>query len=51
MGLEEVRCRFRELEDPREQVNVKHSLESVVVIAITGILVGAAGPTSIAVWA
>ena len=51
VGLEEVLCHFRELEDPREPINIKHSLESVIVIAIMGILAGAAGPTSIAEWA
>ncbi len=51
VGLEEVLCHFRELEDPREPINIKHSLESVVVISIMGILAGAAGPTSIAEWA
>lgn len=51
VGLEEVLCHFQELEDPREPINIKHSLESVVVIAIMGILAGAAGPTSIAEWA
>ena len=51
VGLEEELFHFRELEDPREPINIKHSLESVVVIAIMGILAGAAGPTSIAEWA
>ena len=51
LGLEEVLCHFQELEDPREPINIKHSLESVIVIAIMGILAGAAGPTSIAEWA
>ena len=51
MGLEEVLCHYLELEDPREPIHIKHSIESVVVIAIMGILAGAAGPTSIAEWA
>ena len=51
LGLEEVLCHFQELEDPREPINIKHSFESVIVIAIMGILAGAAGPTSIAEWA
>ena len=50
-GLEKVLVRFRDLEDPLEPITIKHSLESVVVIAIMGILAGAAGPTSIAEWA
>ena len=50
MGLEEVLCHFQELEDPREPINIRHTIESVVVIAIVGILTGAAGPTSIAEW-
>ena len=51
VGLEEVLCHFQELEDPREPINIKHSIESVVVIANMGILASAAGPTSIAEWA
>ena len=51
MGLDEVLCHFRELEDLREPNNIKHSIKSVIVIAIMGILAGAAGPTSIAEWA
>ena len=47
MGLEEVLCHFQEL----EAIHIKLSLESFVVIAIMGILAGAAGPTSIAEWA
>ncbi len=49
--LEKVLCHFHELEDPREPINLKQPLPSVVVIAIMGILAGAAGPTSIAEWA
>ena len=51
LGLEEVLCHFHELEDPREPINIRHPLVSVVVIAIMGILAGASGPTSIAEWA
>ena len=51
IGLEEITCHFHELEDPRCKINQKHPLVSVVVIAIMGVLAGAAGPTSIARWA
>lgn len=51
IGLEEIVCHFHELEDPREPINIHHPLESVIVIAIMGILAGASGPTSIADWA
>lgn len=50
-SMEEVLCHFEELEDPRSEVNRRHPLESVVVIAIMGILAGASGPTGIATWA
>ena len=26
LGLEEVLCHFQEIEDPREPINIKHSL-------------------------
>jgi DDE_Tnp_1-associated len=42
---------FDELEDPRSNINVKHPLVSVVVIAMMGVLAGANGPTAIAKWA
>lgn len=51
IGLEEVLCHFQELEDPREPINIRHPLVSVVVIAIMAVLAGASGPTSIAEWA
>lgn len=50
-SMEEVLCHFEELEDPRSEVNRRHPLVSVVVIAIMGILAGASGPTGIATWA
>lgn len=50
-SMEEVFCHFEELEDPRSEINRKHPLVSVVVIAIMGILAGASGPTGIATWA
>lgn len=51
IGLEEVLCHFHELEDPREPINIRHPLASIVVIAIMAVLAGASGPTSIAEWA
>jgi predicted transposase YbfD/YdcC len=51
VGLDEVLAYFDELEDPRDTVNRKHPLASVVVIALMAVLSGAGGPTAIARWA
>lgn len=51
IGLDEVICHFAELEDPRSEINLRHPLVSVVVIALMGVLAGAGGPTAIARWA
>ena len=50
-GLDEVVAYFQELEDPRSEINRKHPLTSVVVIALIAVLAGASGPTAIARWA
>ena len=50
-SVDEVVRHFEELEDPRSEVNLKHPLVSVVVIALMAVLAGAAGPTAIAKWA
>src|SRR3954451_12142857 len=50
-GLDEVVAYFQDLEDPRSEINRKHPLGSVVVIALIAVLAGAAGPTAIARWA
>jgi predicted transposase YbfD/YdcC len=50
-GLDEVVAYFQELEDPRSEINRKHPLASVVVIALVAVLAGASGPTAIARWA
>src|SRR5215831_12725122 len=49
--LDEVVKYFHELEDPRSEINRKHPLVSVVVIAVMAVLAGASGPTAIAKWA
>ena len=49
--LDEILGYFDELEDPRDTVNRKHPLVSVVVIAMMAVLSGAGGPTAIAKWA
>lgn len=49
--MDEVLCHFEELEDPRSEINRRHPLGSVVVIAIMGVLAQASGPTGIAMWA
>jgi len=51
VGLEEVVQHFEELEDPRSEINRRHPLGSVVVIAVMAVLAGAGGPTAIARWA
>ena len=42
---------FAHLEDPRSHVNRRHRLVDVLVIAVIGVVAGADGPTSIALWA
>src|SRR5205085_2361710 len=49
--LDEVVGYFDELEDPRSEINQKHPLSSVVVMAMLAVLAGAGGPTAIARWA
>jgi predicted transposase YbfD/YdcC len=51
VSLDEVVGYFDELEDPRSEINQKHPLASVVVIAMLAVLAGAGGPTAIARWA
>ena len=51
IGLDEVIVHFSELEDPRSEINRRHPLVSVVVIALMAVLAGASGPTAIAKWA
>jgi predicted transposase YbfD/YdcC len=51
VDLEAVLAHFRELEDPRSSINLRHPLASVVSIAVMAVLAGASGPTSIARWA
>src|SRR6201988_1275577 len=51
IGLDEVVRHFEKLEDPRCEVNLRHPLVSVVVIALLAVLAGAGGPTAIARWA
>ena len=51
ISLDEVIGYFDTLQDPRSDVNQKHPLVSVVVIALLAVLAGAGGPTAIAKWA
>jgi predicted transposase YbfD/YdcC len=51
VGLDEIIGYFDDLEDPRDTVNRKHPLVSVVIIAMMAVLGGAGGPTAIARWA
>lgn len=49
--LDEIVESFATLEDPRSEINRRHPLPSVLVIAVLAVLAGAAGPTAIARWA
>ena len=49
--LDEIAASFATLEDPRSEINLRHPLPSVLVIAVLAVLAGAAGPTAIARWA
>jgi predicted transposase YbfD/YdcC len=49
--LDEIVAAFAILEDPRSQINRRHPLPSILVIAVLAVLAGAAGPTAIARWA
>ena len=51
ISLDEIVLHFAASEDPRTDVNVKHPLVSVIVIAVMAVLAGAGGPTAIAKWA
>src|SRR5271166_2474108 len=51
IGIDEIVRHFEELEDPRSEVNLRHPLLSVVVIALLAVLAGAGGPTAITQWA
>src|SRR5271166_2232613 len=51
IGIDEIVRHFEELEDPRSEINLRHPLLSVVVIALLAVLAGAGGPTAIAQWA
>jgi predicted transposase YbfD/YdcC len=49
--LDEIVASFATLEDPRSEINRRHPLPSVLVLAVRAVLAGAAGPTAIARWA
>lgn len=51
IDLDEIVRHFAELEDPRSEINRRHPLVRVVVIAVLAVLAGAGGPTAIARWA
>ena len=51
VSLDEVLAHFQDLEDPRSDINRRHPLVSVVVIAMMAVLAGSGGPTAIARWA
>src|ERR1700760_4312917 len=44
----EIVASFATLEDPRSEINRRHPLPSVLVIAVLAVLAGAPGPTAIA---
>ena len=45
-----ARC-FEGLEDSRSEINQRHPLVSVIVIALMAVLAGVGGPTAIGAWA
>ena len=49
--LDEIVASFATLEDPCSEINRRHPLPRVLVIAVLAVLAGAAGPTAIARWA
>jgi len=51
LDYEDFAQHFDSLDDPRSNINQRHPLGSIILISIMAILAGAAGPTSIAVWA
>jgi predicted transposase YbfD/YdcC len=48
--LDEITASFATLEDPRSEINRRHPLPGVLIIAVPAVLAGAAGPTAIARW-
>ena len=51
ISVEEIVPYFESLEDPRCEINQRHPLVSVIVIALMAVLAQAKGPTAIAAWA
>ena len=51
ISVQDVAQHFEGLEDPRSEINRRHPLVSVVVIALMAVLAGAGGPSAIAAWA
>jgi predicted transposase YbfD/YdcC len=51
VDLSEIAVHFQGLEDPRSDINQRHPLVSVTMIALMAVLAGANGPTAIAKWA
>jgi predicted transposase YbfD/YdcC len=51
LDCDDILAHFHKLEDPRADINRKHPLVSVIVIAILAVLAGCNGPTAIARWA
>ncbi len=50
ISVQDVTRHFEGLEDPRSEINRRHPLVSVVVIALMADLAGAGGPSAIAAW-
>lgn len=49
--LTSLKATCQQIEDPRTPINILHSVENIVSIAIAAILAGSEGPKSIARWA
>lgn len=51
VDVESILAHFRELEDPRADINRIHLLGDMIVISIMAVIAGAEGPKAIGVWA
>ena len=47
ISVQDVTRHFEGLEDPRSEINRRHPLVSVVVIALMAVLAGAGGPSAL----
>lgn len=50
-NVDSILDEFRDLEDPRSDINRRHLLGDLIVISIMAVIAGADGPTAIGTWA